>query len=386
VLPAVAFLVAAAIATAIGAATGYPHTRWLALHLLLVGGVSGLILGAAPFFTGAFLATGPSSRAVRRTQLTAWNAGAVLLPIGVLGRHAVVAGAGGALLLAGLAAFALALRTQMRRSLRRHAWPAYWYLTASILLAVGIVVGELITRGAAGFASDPVAAHRTLNLAGWVGGAIVGTLHTLYPALTRTRLAHPALERTTYAAWLAGVVITAAGYGAGAAGVTLLGYLLLLGAAGQLTVNIVAALRRAPRIALPAQLVGVGHAMLLAGLLVAVASAVQPASTLELRAQDALLELLVAGWIGLTVLGALSHLLGTISRSPASRHQTRRATDAPLTALVAAGLVAVTASELLGGTPVDLAARVAVGVAYACLVTHVLRLAVCAVRTRRPAI
>jgi nitrite reductase (NO-forming) len=386
VLPAVAFLLAAAAATAVGAATGYPQTRWLALHLLLVGGVSGLILGAAPFFTGAFLATGPSPRAVRRTQLTAWNAGAVLLPIGVLGQHSAVTAAGGALLVAGLAAFALALRTQMRRSLRRRAWPAYWYLTAAALLALGIVVGELMTRGATGFAGDPVAAHRTHNLAGWVGGAILGTLHTLYPALTRTRLAHPALERTTYAAWLAGTVITAGGYVVGARTLTMLGYLLLLAAAGQLGINVAAALRRAPRIALPAQLAGVAHGMLLAGLLVALAGTARPASTLSHRAQDALLELLVAGWVGLTVLGALSHLLGTISRSPASRHQTRRSTDAPLTALAAAGLLTLTASELLGGTPLDLAARVAVGVAYACLVTHVLRLAMHAVRTQRPAI
>jgi hypothetical protein len=386
VLPAVAFLLAAAAATAVGTAAGYPHTRWLALHLLLVGGVSGLILGAAPFFTGAFLATGPSPRALRRTQLTAWNAGAALLPIGVLGQHSAVTATGGALLVAGLAAFALALRSQMRRSLRRRAWPAYWYLTGAALLAVGIVVGELIARGATGVAGDPVAAHRTLNLAGWVGGAILGTLHTFYPALTRTRLAHPALERTTYAAWLAGTVVTAVGYASGARTLTMLGYLLLLAAAGQLGVNVVAALKRAPYITLPAQLAGVAHVALLTGLVVALAAEVRPGSTLSLRAQDALLELLVAGWVGLTVLGALSHLLGTISRSPASRHQTRRATDAALTALAAVGLFTLTASELLGGTPLDLPARVAVGVAYACLVAHVLRLALHAVQTQRPAI
>lgn len=41
---------------------------------------------------------------------------------------------------------------------------------------------------------------------------------------------------------------------------------------------------------------------------------------------------------------------------------------------------------LVGGTPIDLVARVAVGIAYLCLTVHVLRIAVHAVRVRPPTI
>jgi hypothetical protein len=50
---------------------------------VFVGGVSQLVLGAAQFFAGAFLATDPPRRELVRVQLVTWNVGALLVAIGV---------------------------------------------------------------------------------------------------------------------------------------------------------------------------------------------------------------------------------------------------------------------------------------------------------------
>jgi hypothetical protein len=161
------------------------------------------------------------------------------------------------------------------------------------------------------------------------------------------------------------------------------GYALLVAAAVLVVVNVVACARRARRVALPAQLVGAAQAMLVAGLLVALAATLRPETTLAFRGHDALLELLAAGWIGLTILGALTHLLGTIARAPAGGADGWDRRDAAVTLLAAGGLLVVVGSELLGGTPADLPARVAVGVAYLLVAAGVARLAVGAVRATR---
>jgi nitrite reductase (NO-forming) len=383
-LPALAFLVAAAVATAVGAAVGYDDTRWLALHLYLVGGASGLILGAAAFFTGLFLAPTTSARTLRRIQLAGWNAGSALLPVGVLLDLDAVTAAAGLLLLAALGAFTAALQLQRRRIGPRRGLLPRWYLTAAGLLVVGIALGIALARDPAFLPGDGVGAHRTLNLVGWIGGAIVGTLHTLYPAMTGTRLPHPRLERLTYAAWLAGTLVAALGYGLGERLPTAAGYALLAVAAGLVVVNVAASARRARRVPLSAQLVGAAQAMLVVGLVVALAASLRPGTALAYRGHDALLELLAAGWIGLTILGALTHLLGTIARAPVAAQAGRwDRGDVALTVLAAGGLLVVVASELLGGTPADLPARTAVGIAYLVVAVRVARLAAGAVRATR---
>src|SRR6185312_7527190 len=76
-------IAAAAVAGALFALSGGDSLHWLALHLLFVGGVSQLVLGAAQFFTCAFLATDPPPRNLVVAQLAVWNAGTVLVAVGV---------------------------------------------------------------------------------------------------------------------------------------------------------------------------------------------------------------------------------------------------------------------------------------------------------------
>ena len=65
-----------------------------------------------------------------------------------------------------------------------------YYIIAALLLPVGATFGVLLARGL----GDPwngrlLVAHTMVNLLGWVGLTILGTLVTLWPTMLRTRMA-----------------------------------------------------------------------------------------------------------------------------------------------------------------------------------------------------
>jgi hypothetical protein len=85
-----AFFIAGIAMAAAGVAASIFHSidpwawgHWLALHLVFVGGISQLVLGASQFFAGAFLATDPPPRRLIRIELVGWNTGTLMLAIGV---------------------------------------------------------------------------------------------------------------------------------------------------------------------------------------------------------------------------------------------------------------------------------------------------------------
>lgn len=192
---ALLMLVAAAAAGMANALDGRSWLHWLALHLALLGGVSQLVLGAGQFFACAFLATDPPSRRVVGAQLAVWNAGTVLVAVGVPAGASAPAAAGAALVALGLGLFALALRGLQRGSLQRAPWAVRWYMACAACLALGALIGALLARGTPWSHGSLLGAHLAFNLAGWLGTAIVGTLHTFFPSLTHTRLRHPRLRR-----------------------------------------------------------------------------------------------------------------------------------------------------------------------------------------------
>lgn len=313
----IAFLLAGAVVAFLHAATGWRQGHWLALHLVFVGGVSQLVLGAGQFFAGAFLATDPPRRALVRLQLATWNAGALLVAVGVPGgwRPAVIAG--GALLAIGLTAFVAGLRSIRRRSLQRAPWALRWYEASAVFLGAGVLLGVLLATGTRWTAGSLLGAHMAVNLAGWFGTAIVGTLHTFLPSLTQTRLRFPALQRPTFASWTLGTAALAAGYGFDAPSSAIAGWAALTVAAGLLGTNLTASLHAAPVVlSLPARLIVAAHACLILALALALATALSGDATVPpLESEHASLAvLLLPGWLGLTVAGALLHLLSVLVR------------------------------------------------------------------------
>jgi nitrite reductase (NO-forming) len=392
-LCAIGFLLAAAIVGVVNALWPWSWGRWLALHLAFVGGVSQLVLGASQFFAGAFLATDPPPRALIRGQLVSWNAGTLLLAVAVPEGAAAATWIAVALLLAGLAQWGAGVVVIRRRSLRRTPWATRWYLAGTAFLAAGVLAGALLARGTIWAQGDLLAAHMVLNLAGWFGAAIVGTLHTFYPSLTRTALRLPRLQPLAFALWTGGVLSLALGYGWDVDPLAVGGWLALCGGALTLLVNVAACFAGAERpLSLPARLVGVAQPFLLAGLAVPATIALVDGPSLALvgESREVSGTLLVAGWIGLTVLGSLIHLLAVVVRVrggfAAAMPDPRPRLDSAVATLATAGIAFTALSQ---GTQLDAGqdpGRILLLTAYAILAARVATVAARVVIRARPSV
>lgn len=313
---ALTMLAAAGLALIGDAAGSSPHWHWLVLHLALLGGVSQLILGVGQFFVCAFLATTPPSARLVGVQLGLWNAGTVLVVLGVIASADPLVDAGAVLVIAGLALFTGSMVAMRRRSLQQARWALRWYEGAAGCLLIGVIVGALLARGVAWTHGSLLGAHLALNVAGWIGMAIIGTLHTFFPSLTGTRLRHERLQAPTLVLWLAGVAELALAAAFSSDVLATLSWAQLLAAALLLSTNLVASLRaRAAPPTLPLRLVALAQAFLPAGLVLAlVATAADGAGgPLGPDVRAPLAILLLAGWIALTVGGSLLHLLGLLA-------------------------------------------------------------------------
>jgi nitrite reductase (NO-forming) len=388
---AIMCLLAAVIAGLLARAGMLANGRWLALHLAFLGGVSQLVLGAGQFFVAAFLATDPPSRPLIRAQLACWNVGTVLVVAGVPTHRPGVAVAGAVLIAVGLALFAAGLRDMQRRSLQRARWALRWYYACAGFLGVGVLVGVALDVGLAWSAGSLLGAHLALNLAGWLGTAIIGTLHTFHPSLTRTRLRFARLQGPTFAAWSAGTAALAIGLAWDVAPVVVAGWLSLGVAAGLLSANLVASIRVAPRpLSLAAQLVTLAQAFLLAGVTVGLVGALHGDALAEPR-RGVLAVLLLAGWLGITVLASLVHLLvllGHVRDLSRPRSRPRPARDRALVALAACAISALAAGQVASVQALRVTGVIAVVLLYGVLGAHVLASAgrALAPRPRRPVI
>jgi len=206
------FVLAAAAAAASGAGDG----PWLALHLLLVGGVLTAIAAATQLLAVTWSAApAPADRgvAVQRALL----AGGALAVAG--GREldlTAVAAIGGTAVAAGLAHLTrnlLAIRRAGRQDRFRPAIDAY--VLGLVAALAGVALGGWMVAGSPTASwVDVRAAHVTLNLFGLVGLVIAGTLPTFVATQARTRMAEratPAAQRAVTTAMALGVAGLAAG-------------------------------------------------------------------------------------------------------------------------------------------------------------------------------
>ena len=383
---ATAMLVAGGVSALAGTYFGWSDARWLALHLAFVGGISQLVLGAAQFFSCAFLATDPPPRWLLRAQLVVWNAGVLAVAAGVPSGLTALTGLGGACVLGGLALLAVSLRGMRRRSLQRAPWATRWYDAAALFLAFGALLGPLMAAGVSWSHGSLLGAHLVLNLGGWFGSAIVGTLHTFHPSLTGSRLRWPALQRVTFAAWTGGVAILACAVAFDAWLPALLGWTGLAAAAALLVANVAASERGATQRTPAGALVASAQVLLLAaagsGVVLTAGQGVYAPLLGEHR--DVIATLAVCGWIGLTVAGSLLHLLPLMARvrrlDRPSPPLTRKRSDPIVAASAIAAVAALAGARLVDAQAAIGVATVAVLALYAILGSRVVRLALGAVR------
>ncbi|MGH3332606.1 MAG: multicopper oxidase domain-containing protein, partial [Nocardioidaceae bacterium] len=363
-LPVVLWLTATAAAAF--AHPFVPAPRWLMIHLLLLGAASHAILVWSRHFADALLHSPPrpGDRRVQSLRLLQLNTGVLLVVVGVLGDvwSVVVAGAtavAGAVLWHGFS-----LVRQMRRALpSRFGVTVRYYVASAAFLAAGATMGTLLARGL----SDPLheqvkLAHATVNLLGWMGLTVLGTLVTLWPTMLRTRMAEGS-ERAARRALPVLVTSVAAIAGSALAGsrpgvsIGIAGYLAGL---GLVAVPLVAAARRKPPASYPTWSVLAGTGWLAGSLLaLAVGVATAPSWAVAGDRFGWVAPFLAAGFGAQLLLGASSYLVPmALGGGPTPV----RAANAVLDRGGALRVVVVNAGLLVSVLPVPSVVRVACSV------------------------
>ncbi|HTN55439.1 MAG TPA: copper oxidase, partial [Microbacterium sp.] len=211
-IPTVVWLLLTVIAAL--AHRSLPMPGWLMLHLLLLGAVTHAILVWSQYFSFALLRS-KATDADRRTQsirLILSNAGAAVVIAGVLTHLWPVTLIGAASLIVAVIWHGVSLIHRARNSMPgRFGRTIRYYIASAALLAVGASLGAWLARGDG--APNLVLAHAFLNVLGWIGLTVAGTVVTLWPTILRTRADEHAASGAARALPLlaAGVVVAATG-------------------------------------------------------------------------------------------------------------------------------------------------------------------------------
>jgi nitrite reductase (NO-forming) len=250
-------------------------------------------------------------------------------------------------------------------------------------------VGALLAGDVVWTRGSLLGAHMALNVVGWLGTAIVGTLHTFFPSLTATQLRFGRLQGPTFLLWLVGVAELALAAAFAVDALAVVAWLQLTVAGVLLAVNLLASLRaRSVALSLPTRLVTLGQAFLPVGLALALVATVVDGAPGPLRAdvRPALAILLLGGWVALTVTGSLLHLLAVLARV---RHltlampQPRPVRDRVVTALAGLGIVGWALTQVPGCAGLAVPA-LALRIAATLVLALFLARAVAFVARRRP--
>jgi len=292
---------------------------WLLVHLLLLGAVTNAIFVWSAHFADALLrrrAT-PGSRRWQVCRLIVLNVGVVMVVAGMVKVEWFVTLAGSVIVGTAAAAHGTALALQAGAALAsRFGATVNYYICASLALPFGAFLGAML-------AGHPVErwhgrlaiAHITLNLLGWIGLTVMGTLVTLWPTMLRTRIAESAerVARQALPILVASVTVTVAGALAGSQTLAALGVAGYLGG----VVWAVRPLAQVARTRAPSAYATwsvMAAVVWLVGSLVGLVAALVTSPT-WLQVSDRL-ELLItpmaAGFAAQVLLGALSYLVPVV--------------------------------------------------------------------------
>lgn len=336
-IPTAFWLILLAVSTVIH--QWVPAPRWLMLHLLFLGAISHAILVWSQHFAVALLHT-PATKQDRRTQswrLILVNLGTAVVVVGVLASQWPITSAGAAMVGIAVIWHGINLVTKVRGALgSRFAFTVRYYIAAAIFLPLGAVLGTLLSHGFA----DPTHAqvklsHALLNILGWMGLTVLGTLVTLWPTMLRTKMLDAAITASQRALPVLVISVLTAGVAAVLGSLWIAG----LGLAGYLAglISLLIPFAQTARVKPPRTYatLSAGMALLwfagsLAYLLVGlIVGAIQGNSWEVAESYFAWIAPYLAAGFGAQILvGALSYLLPvSVSSGPASVRAANRAID-----------------------------------------------------------
>jgi nitrite reductase (NO-forming) len=193
------------------------ESPWLLVHLLLLGAVTNAIFVWSAHFADAMLrrraTTG--SRRWQAARMVALNVGVITVVAGMVSSAWALTLAGSVIVGAAAAAHGITLALQLRAALAsRFGATVRYYVYASLALPIGAGLGAALARDPAEPWHGRLAvAHVTLNLLGWIGLTVMGTLVTLWPTMLRTRIAEGAelVARQALPILVGSVIVTVTG-------------------------------------------------------------------------------------------------------------------------------------------------------------------------------
>lgn len=191
---------------------------WLVTHALLLGAVTNALFIWSWHFTCAVLRVpAPPDRSAEIMRLAFLNVGAAGVIIGAGTETAWVVVLSMLLVTAAVALLGRAVIAAARRALASpYAFTATAYAYACSLLVPGLFLGAIMETVDVGEALEAQLklAHIAINLLGWVGIPILGTIVTLWPTMLRTRIAPNAarLGRRVLPVLAASAVVAAIGF------------------------------------------------------------------------------------------------------------------------------------------------------------------------------
>ncbi len=315
-----------------------PAPRWLMIHLLVLGAAGHSILVWSRYFADTLVRLPATPRRVQSQRLLLFNVGVLLVAIGVPGTlwWLVVVGALGIAVAVGWHVVSLirGVRTVFASRFSSTIW---FYIAAGALLLVGITLGTWL-------AADPgeplhtrlQLAHVAVNLLGWIGLTVLGTVVTLGPTMLRTRIVEGAEKHSRQAlpVLLGGIALVVAAVWADVVLLVTAG-LLLYGIGVVLVVwPLVRTAWQKPPVSFPTWSLAAGMVWLVGLLVVLVAQVAwdvsHSGSWLEVgRTFEQYTPYLAAGFVAQVLLGALSYLVPVVmGGGPAAVRATNRDLDA----------------------------------------------------------
>ena len=286
---------------------------WLPLHLAVAGAASSAIFGAAQLFSTTMTNTLDPPTRVVWTEFGLVNLGVAAIAIGRVAAWGWLVAVGGAAFVCAACLLAWVIRRAWTTGInKRHPLPISLYGFAVGCVIVGGLLGATLGSGRLTNANAYLAvkhAHMALNVLGWVGVTIAGTLITLLPTTLRVKM--PAWHgRGASTSLAAGVVLLAAGFALRVTVVAAAGGLAwLAGAAGVLwMVTRVLRTQRRWRAPISARHLLAGVCWFAVGSAGLAWAAVRGVAGFDAFRTD-FLVVFVFGWIVQTLLGAWLYLL-----------------------------------------------------------------------------
>ncbi len=222
-----------------GVPTG-PAMALIHSHGAMVGGVAQIVLGALIVFLPSFLMMGEGRLDSHPVLFTAINAGAVGIAAGFGFGQYLLAGAAGLLV---LFAFLSLCRDALGRTTKILALPPlhWWFYGLAVIgLLAGLLIGEMMAARLVpqGMVGQIRLAHIHFILQGFLTLAIVGAMHTAYPAMLKWALYSDALARFTFLFLPLGLVVLMGGFMASELWIEIGGGMAMLVAVGLYGSNI----------------------------------------------------------------------------------------------------------------------------------------------------